>query len=453
MPSRKLSIVFCLAVLSAMVTGCPKPVNPVPQPEIPPDYDWVLPPGQFGLRKIDPSQYPKFGDGWTRAKGIDLRRAVQYSIDYMHKPSSKKSYPLGPITHAQVLAGLDQFLKLLDFADSPEALDKLIRDNFDVYMSVGCDNKGKVLFTGYYSPIFDGSLERTDKFTIPLYRLPKDIQKDDEGNPVGGPWRTREEIEKGGLLAGNEIAWLGDRFEAYVLTVQGSGFIRLPDGTLFEIGYAGNNGHEYTPIRKMMVADGKVDRYKVTLDSMIKYFKEHPEDLDRYLYLNKRYVFFQETKGGPYGWMNAPVTKYHSLATDKQIFPRGALAFVDTYVPDEKSVNGMPRRFRNFALDQDRGAAIRAPGRCDIYMGVGDEAGKLAGFTFSEGKLYYLIGREGAPISTPPPPAGARTTPPANPTEPPPPPGGAMPPPGGTPPPPGGTPPPPSDTPPGAPPR
>jgi membrane-bound lytic murein transglycosylase A len=44
-----------------------------------------------------------------------------------------------------------------------------------------------------------------------------------------------------------------------------------------------------------------------------------------------------------------------------------------------------------FALDQDTGGAIRAAGRCDVYMGVGDNASELAGGTYREGRLYYLF--------------------------------------------------------------
>ena len=88
----------------------------------------------------------------------------------MAKPSSKKYYPLGPITHEQVVESLKLFLSVLDQANSPEVLDQLIRDNFDVYMSIGCDDEGTVLFTGYYSPIFEGSLTQTDQFSVPLYR-------------------------------------------------------------------------------------------------------------------------------------------------------------------------------------------------------------------------------------------------------------------------------------------
>ncbi len=384
-----LTFACCLADL-----GCKKPEEPLPIGNINKDYDRQLPPGQFALRKIDPSQYPKFGEAWYKAKGMGLRESVDRSINYLHKPSSQKYYPLGPITHDKALATLEQFKITLDMASTPQALDEAIRRDYDVYMSVGCDDDGTVLFTGYYSPIFNGSLTRTEQFNVPLYKLPPGMQKDGEGNPVGGAWRTREEIEKSQELAGNEICWLGDKFEAYVFTVQGSGFIRLPDGNLYEIGYAGHNGHEYTPIGRQMVIDGKIDRFKLSLDTMVKYFKEHPEDLDTYLHLNKRYVFFQESKGGPYGCLAEKVTPLHSIATDKEIFPRGCLAFVDSRIPDQAELM-TKRPYRSFVLDQDRGAAIRAPGRTDIYMGVGDEAGKMAGFTYSEGRLYYIFVKDG----------------------------------------------------------
>lgn len=391
--SRLFPRIICFTFAAIALVGCKKPDQPMPLASIEKDYDRQLPYGQFALKKIEPGQYPKFGDGWYKAKGTDLRQSIVNSIHYLNKPSSKKYFPLGPITHERALTSLQAFLITLDEANSPEALDELIRRDYDVYMSVGCDDVGTVLFTGYYSPIFDGSREPSDKFNVPMYKLPADMKKDEEGNPVGGPWKTRQEIEQGGLLAGNEIAWLGDRFQAYVFTVQGSGFIRLPDNSLYEIGYAGHNGHDYTPIGRQMIKDGKIERFKLSLDTMIRYFQEHPDELDQYLYQNKRYVFFQESKGGPYGCLAERVTQYHSIATDKEIFPRGCLAFTDTRIP-EKPGESM-RTFRQFVLDQDRGAAIRAPGRTDIYMGVGDEAGKMAGFTYSEGRLYYLFLKEG----------------------------------------------------------
>lgn len=395
MSLRSIVLIGALSV-SAALNGCNKPDEPLPLANMEKDYDRQLPYGKFALKKIEPSQYPNFADGWYRAKGSALREAINNSIHYLNKPSSRKYFPMGPITHEKALASLKHFLAALDHANSPAELDQIIRRDFDVYMSVGCDDEGTVLFTGYYSPIFDGSREKTEQFSVPLYRLPPDLKKDEEGNPIGGPYKTRQEIETSGELAGQEIAWLGDRFEAYVFTVQGSGFIRLPDGQLYEIGYAGHNGQDYTPIGRQLVKDGKIERQKLSLDTLIKYFKEHPEDLETYLFQNKRYVFFQDAKGGPYGCLGERVTPYHSIATDKEIFPRACLSFLDTYVPDRPG-EFTKRRFRQFSLDQDRGAAIRAPGRTDIYMGVGDEAGKMAGFTYNEGRLYYLFVKDALP--------------------------------------------------------
>jgi membrane-bound lytic murein transglycosylase A len=51
--------------------------------------------------------------------------------------------------------------------------------------------------------------------------------------------------------------------------------------------------------------------------------------------------------------------------------------------------------YTGFALDQDTGGAIRAPGRCDVYMGVGDEAGRMAGQVYQEGTLFYLFLKSG----------------------------------------------------------
>ncbi len=387
------SSIACLVVV--VLIGCQKPVEPIPLTGIEKNYDRPLPAGQWALRKIDASMYPAFGDAWFAAKGTGLGDAVERSLNYLAKPSAQGFFPSGEITHERAVSSLILFREVLARADSPTALDDLIRENFDVYTSVGCDDLGTVLFTGYYSPIFDGSLTRTERFTVPLYRLPTGFQKDPQGNPIEGLWHTREEIETSGLLAGQEIVWLGDRFEAYVLTVQGSGFVRLADGSLFEIGYAGHNGHEYVPIGRILVADGKIERHTLSLDTLIRYFREHPREMDEYLLQNKRYVFFQASEGGPFGCLSERVTPLHSVATDKDIFPRACLAFVDTKIPRERDPS-RKRRLRGFVLDQDRGAAIRAPGRCDIYMGVGDSAGKRAGFTYNEGSLYYLFAKEGA---------------------------------------------------------
>jgi membrane-bound lytic murein transglycosylase A len=164
----------------------------------------------------------------------------------------------------------------------------------------------------------------------------------------------------------------------------------LADGELMTFGYAANNGHEYRGISKQMIADGSITRDQLNLSSMIEYFKRNPQDVGRYTMMNPRFVFFRHEPGGtPRGSLNECVTPMRTIATDKEIFPRGSVTFIETNLPQQGGYGSMP--YSGFTVDQDTGGAIRAPGRCDIYIGEGDEAGKLAGATYQEGRLYYLF--------------------------------------------------------------
>ena len=170
--------------------------------------------------------------------------------------------------------------------------------------------------------------------------------------------------------------------------VNGSAFVRLPDGSMLRLGYAGKNGREYTSLGQELVQDGQLGQDEVSLPAIRDWARTHPEQLDEYLGRNESYVFFTPIDGNPRGSLNVEVTAGRTLATDKTLFPRGALTFVDTQLPDD---GGRSARYKRFLLDQDTGGAIRTAGRGDIYLGVGDEAGRLAGRTKSEGQLYYLF--------------------------------------------------------------
>lgn len=394
-----LRIAWMIIVAALLPAGCQKPAEMEPfQPPDITDYNKPLPPGALALRKIPPERYPDFGPGFLDRAGLET--AIQHSLDYLSKPSSQKYFPYGDITtHARAVATLHEMRRVLREARTADEFDRMIRRRFDVYESVGCDDRGTVYFTGYYTPIFEGRKQRDSAFRYPLYGYPPDLVKDEEGNILGRrtaggelvPYYTRREIEEGQLLSGNEIAWLRTPFEAYVITVQGSAKLRLADGTLWELGYAGNNGHEYVPIAHKMLEDGVLRRDEISLQKMIAHFNAHPEQVYHYTWQNPRYVFFKEAPGGPYGSIGVPVTPLRSLATDKSVFPRACLTFATTVTP--RVVNGTLRnvRYQAFALDQDTGGAIRAAGRCDIFMGIGDEAEGAAGRTGAEGHLYYLF--------------------------------------------------------------
>ena len=390
MKMRTLLFGLSLVVAFSFFLGCQKRTSFI-HTEIPKaekDYNRLLPPGELALRKItDPSRIPDY----TRACADTghLQEAIAHSLNYLAKPSSQTFFPYGDISHERGVRSLQELARLFASGRSPEQMNEILRNNFDTYISVGCDDRGTVLFTGYYTPIFEGSPVRTDRFRYPLYQAPADLVKGPDGTILGrkgadgnlGPYPSREEIESSHLLAGQELVWLSDPFEVYIAHVQGSAKIRMPDGTLQTVGYAAHNGWEYRSVVQIMIADGKLANRKINLQAMIDYFKAHPDEVDRYVRQNPRFVFFRFATGDPRGSLNEPVTPFRTIATDKSIYPRAMFSFVEAEL-------GRPI---GFVLDQDAGGAIRAAGRCDVYMGIGDEAAELAGGTYREGKLYYLF--------------------------------------------------------------
>jgi membrane-bound lytic murein transglycosylase A len=362
------------------------------------EYDRPLPAGQLALRKItDPNLFPDFTQSW-RDLG-SLKAAIANSLSYLGKPSSRQYFPYGDVNQDRAVKTLETFLTLVDSGARSEEVNGLIRAYFDVYESVGCDDKGTVLFTGYYTPIFDGSLERTGRFQFPLYEAPTDLVKGPDGQTLGRrdsggqitPYPSRATIENSHMLDGRELVWLSDPFEVYIAHVQGSARVRLADGRIVPVGYAANNGQEYVSVAEQLVADGRIPRDRISLATMIEYFKRNPGEVDQYVRRNPRYVFFQIGEGPPRGCLNEPVTAWRTIATDKSIFPRACLAFLSAPLPQMEGAATVLRPHDGFVLDQDAGGAIRAAGRCDVYMGIGDEAGHLAGQTGQEGRLYYLF--------------------------------------------------------------
>jgi membrane-bound lytic murein transglycosylase A len=391
----------CIFIL--FITACVTP-EPPPEPPAKPDYSRPLEPGERALLKVARSDYPNFSMAFRDRE--KLLQAVDESIAYMNKPSSRMYFPVEGITHTRVQRSLDRFKQIVRTSTSSSDFASKIKREFDVYMSTGCDRKGTVLYTGYCEPIVTASLERTARFNVPLYRLPDDLVKDEEGVTLGRrtstgalvSYYTRQEIDEDKVLAGKglELAWVADPLDAYIIHVQGSATLKLLDGTMLKIGYSGKNGRPYRSLGKALVKDKKLTADEVSLDSIRRHFRNNPSELMRYLYKNESYIFFTEHDGGPYGSIGAEVTPYHSVATDKSVFPRASVTFLDTSLPvRDRNGRVVFKPYHGFALDQDTGGAIRSAGRVDVFMGTGQEAEFLAGRVKHEGKLYYLFLRDG----------------------------------------------------------
>lgn len=362
-----------------------------------PQYSRPLPEGAFGLRRIaDPARWPDLSPLAHQLSDPSFREALDRSLQWYAAPSSQQFFPSGPISHVHAWASA-YALRELGGLDTATALSRL-RSEFDVWESVGWDGSGTVFFTGYYTPVFQASRTRTPQYSYPLYRRPPDLVSDPVTGEVRGqrtpggivPYPTRAQIESRNLLNGLELVYLANRLDAYLIHVNGSAKLEMTDGSTMTIGYAGSNGRAYTSVGKLLVRDGKVDENRLSLPVLRDYFQQHPQELEGYIAQNDRFVFFQEYGGDnwPAGSLGVRVTPLRSLATDKQVFPRGCVVLVETQVP---TASGGTQPFAQAMLDQDTGGAIRAAGRADIYMGIGEQAGILAGRQAAEGRMYYLL--------------------------------------------------------------
>jgi len=327
-------------------------------------------------------------DDLLESDRANLLQAIDHSIAYIRTPSAAKRYPIAGISQDLMERSLVRFRRLVQVSRTAKDLQQAVSREFDLYRSVGRDGYGAVQFTGYYEAVYKASRTRTKEFQYPLYKLPPNFDEWQSPHP------TRAMLEGSQEMAGLEIAWLSDRFQAFLVHVQGSARFELPDGKLLTVGYAGKTDQPYRSVGAELVRDGKMRLEDVNLQTLIEYFQKNPQDLVKYLNRNTSFVFFRETNGSPAtGSLGKPVTAERSIATDKKIFPSGGIALISTEIPFENPSTGKLelRRIQRFVLDQDTGGAIRGAGRVDIFMGTGDRAKQRAGLIKGDGALYYLV--------------------------------------------------------------
>jgi membrane-bound lytic murein transglycosylase A len=365
-----------------------------------PEYSRPLPPGASALRKLDHADWPDLR--YALPMDDAFVAATKRSLAWFAKPSTKGFYPIDGISHDQARASVYALPNVAWDAGSTEAFIVKMHEEFDIYTSVGWDGSGTLLFTGYYSPIFQASKTRTAEFRFPLYKRPADLVADPVTGEVKGrqhngaitTYPSRSELEAAGSLAGSELVYLKSRLDAYIVEVQGSAKLTLPDGSAMLVGFAGSNGREYSSLGRMLAEEGKIDKDKISLPLIRDYFQSHPAELDGYIRRNDRFVFFTtyDSSDWPAGSLGVKVEPRRSIATDKTIFPRGVATLVVTKTAQSPfSGPGEVKPFHQLMMDQDTGGAIRAPGRADLYFGIGNEAEAYAGRQVAEGRLYYII--------------------------------------------------------------
>jgi len=258
--------------------------------------------------------------------------------------------------------------------------------------------EGRGFLTGYYEPEFQGSRSPDTFRRVPLLDRPDDLVSVPQGETLPGldpglqaarrttdgyePYPDREAIEEGALGdRARPVVYLREPGEAFIIHVQGSARIRLNDGSVMRVAYAGRNGHPYSSIGRLLVERGEMDLETMTLEKLMGWLRDHPREARALMRRNKSYIFFREARElgpeeGPIGGAGTPLIPGRSLAVDRTLWPYGLPFWLEGELPLTLTQSEPLARLM---IAQDTGSAIVGPARGDFFFGSGPEAGTRAG--------------------------------------------------------------------------
>jgi membrane-bound lytic murein transglycosylase A len=280
---------------------------------------------------------------------------------------------------------------------------------------------GPAFFTGYFEPLVEGSLTRSAEFTAPILSRPADLVTLAADQPLSSPYGLlqaalrapdgslapypdRAAVEAGALSGrADPLVWLSDPVEVFIIQVQGSARVRLADGRMLRLSYAGRNGWPYTSIGRILVEEAHIPAAEMSLARLKQWIRDNGQELGQagraLMQRNRSYVFFQaeEVGGdapGPIGAQGVSLSPWRSIAVDRSIWAYGLPFWIDAELPWHEPT---PTTFRRLMIAQDTGSAIVGPKRADIFVGSGDEAGRIAGGFRHNGEMIVLLPLGDAP--------------------------------------------------------
>lgn len=362
-----------------------------------------------------------FGDlpGWADDDHLAALKAFVASCPKVGQRARSNGRPDRRQIPAELVAACEAALALPPKLKRAEAR-AFFERHFRPHRVVHSGPKG--LFTGYYEPLLEGSRTRTGRFQTPLLKRPADlvnIVDETQRGTVGQgltharqtkaglvPFATRAEIDGGALEGqGLELIWLADPVDLFFLQIQGSGRVKLTDGTTVRVHYDGKNGHPYSSIGRYLIDKGLLAADKVSMGALGRWLRADPARGRLVMQHNKSYVFFREmadSAAGPLGALEVALHSGRSLAVDPSTHILGSPIYIS--VPTlTHALKGKP--YNRLMVAHDVGSAIKGPERGDIFFGSGDAAGKVAGVTKHPGSFFVLVARNPEePIATGSPP-------------------------------------------------
>lgn len=394
------------ALFTALIlSGCmprPQVVQPPPPAALPAPVELVA-----------PADWPVLSDDLPPES---LSLAAERSLVYL-KGLGDKTFRLGDRSvSARLLAdSVSELARTRREAKTPEELNALLRERFDLFRVSGATLPPSAFFSGYYQPELEASRKRTEEYRYPLYRKPADMVVVDlgafhskfKGETIVGrvrkgefvPYFSRRDIDARAALAGKgyEIAWLKNQFDRLDIHVQGSGLLKFPDGKVMLAKYAATNALPYRSVGLAVLGSGAMTREQLNHETLRRYLTEHPEGESWLLAQNPRYTFFDLAPlpgdGEPYGSIQQQLVAGRSIAVDPKVVPLGAVAYMALPLPQADRQGRLLAKAptSRFVLCQDTGGAIQGPGRVDIYVGHGPQAKAMAVNIWDAGSLYLLV--------------------------------------------------------------
>ncbi|MBB5021194.1 murein transglycosylase A [Desulfurispira natronophila] len=262
---------------------------------------------------------------------------------------------------------------------------------------------GTHLATGYYEPLLEASLQPSSQYPHPVHSLPQDLLRlnfppGSDGVALRGrldgrsvePYWSRQQIDAGRATTAEPLAWAKDPVDLFFLHIQGSGRLQLSDGTTMAVGFHDHNGHPYRSIGSVLIRWGEIPRDQMSMQAIRTWLAENPQRRQELFHHNPRYIFFRKLAAdkSPVGSAGVPLTPLRSIAVDREHIPMGTPVFIQTSHP----VSAEP--INTLTIAQDTGAAIKGPGRIDLFCGHGDEAEILAGHLRHPTQVYLLLPRQ-----------------------------------------------------------
>ena len=304
---------------------------------------------------------------------VENQSAVINQGDFLTQLSNVKGYSA---KLAERFYG--NYEKIIGWVLSGADVNQLPQFGIQPQIMKGFDGYQNVLMTGYYSPVLHARRSPQGKYQHPIYAMPVNKRF------------TRQQIYNGALAGkGLELAYSDSMLDNFLLGVQGSGYVDFGNGNLNYFAYAGQNGFKYQAVGRLLVEDGEIPKEKMSIQAIRDWGKANPSRVQGLLERNPSYVFFKNDPSGKVkGSAGVPLVPMAAVASDRNLIPSGTVLLVE--VPDiDNDGNWKGTHKLHLMVALDVGGAVNGH-HFDLYRGIGDEAGHIAGLSKHYGRVWVL---------------------------------------------------------------